>query len=127
MKITWIDKRSTLIKAGRKFKAGDIIPAGILSVERIDEFVDAGKILLGDPIPDPTVKTVEIMGMRVESHVIEGAQEPEPEKPVTDNINTGKADNPEPKKLSKKEKKEKARLFKLAAKDTGEIIDEDEA
>jgi hypothetical protein len=103
MKITWIDKRSTLIKAGRKFKAGDIIPAGILSPERIDEFVDAGKILLGDPIPDPTVKTVEIMGMQVESHVIEGAREPEPDKP---------------------------RRGRKAAKiepDTGEIIDEDEA
>jgi hypothetical protein len=33
-----------LYHKGRKFKAGDVIPAGILSPDRLSEFVHSGKV-----------------------------------------------------------------------------------
>lgn len=44
MKITWIDKKSVLYFNKRKFKAGDVIPAGILSQNRIDSLLSDKKI-----------------------------------------------------------------------------------
>ena len=39
-----------LYHKGRKFKAGDSIPAGILSVDRVSEFAHAKKIKVDNPI-----------------------------------------------------------------------------
>lgn len=44
MKVVWIDKRSILTSGKKKFKAGDIIPGGLLTASRIDELVKAKKI-----------------------------------------------------------------------------------
>lgn len=39
-----------LYHKGRKFKAGDSIPAGILSVDRVSEFAHAKKIKVDTPV-----------------------------------------------------------------------------
>ena len=41
--ITW-QGPGVLYHKGRKFKAGDVIPAGILSSDRISEFAHKGKL-----------------------------------------------------------------------------------
>lgn len=44
MKVIWIDKKSILTSGRKKFKAGDIIPGGLLTASRIDELVKSKKI-----------------------------------------------------------------------------------
>lgn len=44
MLITWIDKKSVLYFNKRKFKAGDSIPAGVLTQNRIDMLLADKKI-----------------------------------------------------------------------------------
>ena len=39
----------TLYHKGRTFKAGDVIPAGILSVDRVSQFAHAKKIKVDKP------------------------------------------------------------------------------
>ena len=39
----------TLYHKGRTFKAGDTIPAGILSADRVSEFAHKGKLKVDDP------------------------------------------------------------------------------
>lgn len=46
--ITW-QGPGILYHKGRKFKAGDSIPAGILSVDRVSEFAHAKKIKVDKP------------------------------------------------------------------------------
>lgn len=53
MVITWIDKKSVLYSNKRRFKAGDSIPAGILSQNRIDS------LLIDKKIKIDAVKKVE--------------------------------------------------------------------
>ena len=47
--ITW-QGPGILYHKGRKFKAGDSIPAGILSVDRVSEFAHAKKIKVDKPV-----------------------------------------------------------------------------
>lgn len=47
--ITW-QGPGILYHKGRKFKAGDVIPAGILSVDRVSEFAHAKKIKVDKPV-----------------------------------------------------------------------------
>jgi len=77
MLITWIDKKSVLLHGKNRYKAGDKIPAGILTPARIDALVATKQIKIGEIKPDPTMKKVEIMGVEIEAKV--GFQEPEPE------------------------------------------------
>lgn len=50
-KIKWIDKKSSMMFQKRVIKAGDIVPAGILSEKRIEHLREQGKIRIeGDPI-----------------------------------------------------------------------------
>lgn len=62
MKVIWIDKKSILTSGKKKFKAGDIIPGGLLTASRIDELVKAKKIKIdGEEIkpknPEPEIKS----------------------------------------------------------------------
>jgi hypothetical protein len=79
MKITWIDKKSTLLHGKNTYKAGDTIPAGILSASRLDTFVKAKKIRIGDPVADASVKVKTLMGLEVAAKVILPEPEPVPE------------------------------------------------
>ena len=56
MKVIWIDKRSILTSGKKKFKAGDIIPGGLLTASRIDGLVKAKKIKIEGEVD---VKKVE--------------------------------------------------------------------
>ena len=47
--ITW-QGPGTLYHKGRTFKAGDVIPAGILSVDRVSQFAHAKKIKVDKPV-----------------------------------------------------------------------------
>lgn len=62
MKVIWINKKSILTSGKKKFKAGDIIPGGLLTASRIDELVKAKKIKIeGEEIksknPEPEIKS----------------------------------------------------------------------
>ena len=46
--ITW-QGPGVLYHKGRKFKAGDVIPAGILSADRVSEFAHAKKLKVDKP------------------------------------------------------------------------------
>lgn len=48
-----------LYHKGRKFKAGDTIPAGILSPDRLSEFVHSGKVKVND-FTDKPVQTEQV-------------------------------------------------------------------
>ena len=56
--IKWIDKRSVLSSGNKSFKAGDVIPAGLLSQSRIEDLKKQGKISVTGEI-EKTVETVE--------------------------------------------------------------------
>ena len=47
--ITW-QGPGVLYHKGRKFKAGDVIPAGILSADRVSEFAHAKKLKVDKPV-----------------------------------------------------------------------------
>ena len=49
-----------LYHKGRKFKAGDTIPAGILSPDRLSEFVHSGKIKVDETIKPKELKPVYV-------------------------------------------------------------------
>jgi len=44
MTLIWSDEKTSLCHKGRYFKCGEKIPAGILTKERIDEFIRKGQI-----------------------------------------------------------------------------------
>lgn len=54
MKVVWIDKRSILTSGRKKFKAGDVIPGGLLTASRIDELVKAKKIKIEGEVKTET-------------------------------------------------------------------------
>lgn len=49
-----------LYHKGRKFKAGDTIPAGILSPDRLSEFVHSGKIKVEETVKPKELKPVYV-------------------------------------------------------------------
>jgi hypothetical protein len=49
-----------LYHKGRKFKAGDIIPAGILSVDRLSEFAHNKKVKVDAPVElKPEIEVIQ--------------------------------------------------------------------
>ena len=61
--ITWIDKRSILLDRGKRYRAGDVIPAGVLAPDRITQLVTDKKIRVNAPRasqPEPVVVEPEI-------------------------------------------------------------------
>ena len=81
MKLTWIDKKSVLRADKRFFKAGDEIPADVLSPGRIELLKSQKKIRIGEPEVRKDVAPAEVFGMPVEAQVMP-AREPEPVKPT---------------------------------------------
>ena len=89
MVVKWIDKRSVLRLGKKVIKAGDIIPAGALSQERLDYFKSRKKIQTDEPKPEKVIKEKTVLNVPVKVQVIEPepipepepTPEPEPEKP----------------------------------------------
>ena len=81
MVITWIDKKSTMLNGKKTYRAGDEIPAGLLTAERIETLVKSKKIRVGDIVVDKSVKTVSLFGQPVEAK-ISGEIIEEPKKPA---------------------------------------------
>jgi hypothetical protein len=82
--IKWTDKKSVLMYKGKIFKAGDAIPAGILSDNQIADFKSLKKIKVDEPAkPEPKpVKVIEPEPVKVEKKerpVKKIEPEPEPE------------------------------------------------
>jgi hypothetical protein len=46
--IKWIDKKSTLFFKGKSWKAGELVPAGIIPEYRLKHFEKSGKIQIGE-------------------------------------------------------------------------------
>lgn len=74
MKITWIDKKSVLRADKRFFKAGDEIPADVLSPSRIELLKSQKKIRVGDPEVKKDVVKSEIYGREVEAEILPGVK-----------------------------------------------------
>jgi hypothetical protein len=70
-KITWIDKKSVLYHSKRMFKAGDVIPAGIIPSSRIETLKKEKKIAIGETKVDNSVKTVKLFDNEIEAKVIQ--------------------------------------------------------
>jgi len=49
MTITWIDKRRVLLHGHTRYKAGDVIPAGILTPDRLTQLVAAKFVKVEQP------------------------------------------------------------------------------
>jgi len=81
--IKWTDKKSVLMYKGKIFKAGDAIPAGILSDNQIADFKSLKKIKVDEPAkPEPKpVEPVKIEKVveKKERPVKKIEPEPEPE------------------------------------------------
>jgi len=72
--ITW-QGPGVLYHKGRKFKAGDVIPAGILSADRVSEFAHAKKLKVD--IPVELKPEIEIMSKRGRKSKVETEEESE--------------------------------------------------
>ena len=70
-KITWIDRKSVLYHNKRVFKAGDVIPAGILPASRIESFKKDGKIIIGEIKVDKSIKQTKLFNADIEAKVIQ--------------------------------------------------------
>ena len=77
--ITW-QGPGVLYHKGRKFKAGDVIPAGILPASRIESFKKDGKIVVGEIKVDKSIKQTKIFDADIEAQVIQH-KEKEMDKP----------------------------------------------
>lgn len=85
MKLTWIDKKSVLRADKRFFKAGDEIPADVLSPGRIELLKSQKKIRVGEEVKKPVI-SAEIYGVPVNAVVtgepVAVEEQPEPVKPA---------------------------------------------
>jgi len=72
--ITW-QGPGVLYHKGRKFKAGDVIPAGILSADRVSEFAYAKKVKVENTVE--LKSEIEIMSKRGRKSKIETEEEAE--------------------------------------------------
>lgn len=79
-KITWIDRKSVLYHNKRMFKAGDVIPAGILSESRIEALKKEKKIVVGEIKVDKSIRQAKIFNADVQAQVIQH-EEKEMDKP----------------------------------------------
>jgi len=79
-KITWIDRKSVLYHNKRVFKAGDVIPAGILPESRIATLKKEKKIVVGEIKVDKSIKQAKIFNADVQAQVIQH-EEKEIDKP----------------------------------------------
>ena len=70
-KITWIDRKSVLYHNNRTFKAGDVIPAGILPASRIESFKKDGKIVVGEIKVDKSIKQTKLFNADIKAKVIQ--------------------------------------------------------
>ena len=77
--ITW-QGPGVLYHKGRKFKAGDVIPAGILPASRIESFKKDGKIVVGEIKVDKSIKQTKLFNADIEAQVIQH-EEKEIDKP----------------------------------------------
>jgi len=77
--ITW-QGPGVLYHKGRKFKAGDVIPADILPASRIESFKKDGKIVVGEIKVDKSIKQTKIFDADIEAQVIQH-KEKEMDKP----------------------------------------------
>ena len=77
--ITW-QGPGVLYHKGRKFKAGDVIPAGILPASRIESFKKDGKIVVGEIKVDKSIKQTKLFNADIEAKVIQH-EEKEIDKP----------------------------------------------
>lgn len=48
--IKWNDKTSTLGTGKKSYQFGDMIPAGLLSESRLEQFIKTGKVISDDPV-----------------------------------------------------------------------------
>ena len=79
-KITWVDRKSVLYHNKRVFKAGDVIPAGILPDSRIATLKKEKKIVVGEIKVDKSIKQTKIFNADVQAQVIQH-EEKEIDKP----------------------------------------------
>ena len=79
-KITWVDRKSVLYHKGRKFKAGDVIPAGIIPASRLESFKADNKVVIGEIKVDKSIKQAKIFNADVQAQVIQH-EEKEMDKP----------------------------------------------
>lgn len=79
-KITWIDRKSVLYHNKRMFKAGDVIPAGILPESRIATLKKEKKIIIGEIKVDKSIRQTKIFNADVQAQVMQH-EEKEMDKP----------------------------------------------
>jgi hypothetical protein len=84
--IKWTDKKSVLMYKGKIFKAGDAIPAGILSENQTADFKSLKKIKVDEPAkPEPKpVKVIEPEPVKIVEKKERPVKkiEPEPESEI---------------------------------------------
>ena len=79
-KITWIDRKSVLYHNKRVFKAGDVIPAGIIPPSRLESFKADNKVVIGEIKVDKSIKQTKLFNADIEAKVIQH-EEKEIDKP----------------------------------------------
>lgn len=67
MAIKWIDEKSTLFLAGRRFKAGDVIPAKILSSGALASFKADGKVSVSGDADESAEETTTKRGRKAKA------------------------------------------------------------
>lgn len=77
--ITW-QGPGVLYHKGRKFKAGDVIPAGILPASRLESFKADNKVVIGEIKVDKSIKQTKLFDADIEAQVIQH-EEKEIDKP----------------------------------------------
>ena len=80
MIITWTDKRRVLLHGHTRYKAGDVIPAGILTPDRLTQLVAAKSVKVEQPAT-PIAKPVEPVADNVKSKRRKKSEEENNESP----------------------------------------------
>jgi len=116
----WTDKKTSLLVGKKVFRAGDKIPAGVLSDSRIAALKASGKIS-GSLATSPAAKEAEIYGMKVmaavSAPVVEPVSAPVAE-PVTDDESITVGNDPDTETVIE-EKQRRGRPKKEAAEELG--------